>query len=228
MNYIWDIALKAKEDGLLKSDLFWEQGKDVSPYYEQSFACIDQKHIDSSTIEINALYRFEKLFSRYLHEGFIENPQFKKYFFDLVVHFLCEIDLGKGVTKETIYLTELAQDIKDGVWGEMRTDGLHAFEKNDNIMPLLLKQLRIGASLTSFREAVTRFYPDCLIYQMKDDPKRILVYLSHYKTEKQKGKYDFIESMFLPIEYNTKVFWQHHFGMLGVSPTLNLGEIELF
>ena len=228
MEYIWDIVFQAKEAGFLKSDLFWEQGKDVSPYYEQSFSCIDQKHIESSNVEINALYRFEKLFSQYLHDGLTDSPEFKKYFFDLVVHFLCEIDLGKGKTKETIYLAELEQNINDGVWGNISTQDFNAFDKNDNIMPLILKQIRIGGSLTGFREAVTRFYPDCMIYQIKDNPKKILVYLGMKKIEKENKRYGFLESMFLPIEYNTKVFWDHHFGMLGVSTTLMLGEIELF
>ena len=228
MEHIWDIVLKAKEDGVSKSGLFWEQGKDVSPYYEQSFSCLDQNHVEESKIEINSLYRFEKLFSKYLHEGFTENPEFKKYFFDLVVHFLCEIDLGKGKTKETIYLAEIEQDIRAGVWGNFLLKNLNAFDKQDNIMPLVLKQIRIGASLAGFREAVTRCYSDCLIYQVKYNPTKILVYLAKLQTEKEQQKYDFIESMFLPIEYQTKVFWAHHFGMLGVSPTLKLGEIELF
>lgn len=227
MEYIWDIVLKAKEDGFFKSDLFWKQSKDISPYYEQSFSALNQNHVEESTIEINALYRFEELFSKYLHKGYSENPEFKKYFFDLVVHYLCEIDLGKGITKETIYLAELEQDIRNGVFGEVKATDFKSFNKNDSILPLLLKQMRIGATLTGFREAVTRFYPDCLIYQMKDNPKKILVYLGMKKTEKEMQKYDFIETMFLPIEYIVKVFWDKHFGIFGVDATLTMNEIEL-
>ena len=42
MNFIWDIALRAKESGIKEEDLFFEQAEDYSPYYEQSFSVINQ------------------------------------------------------------------------------------------------------------------------------------------------------------------------------------------
>ena len=228
MNYIWDITIQAKEDNFKKSDLFWEQGKDVSPYYEQSFPSLNQPNIYSKTIEINALYRFEKLFSRYLHKGFLENLEFKNYFYDLVIHFLCEIDLGKGISKETIYLSELEEDIKNGVFGQLVSENFTAFERKDNILPLVLSGFRLGTSLAGFREALTRIYEDALVYQIKDEPKKILVYLGRKQTDKENQKLEFIETMFLPLEYNLRAFWENHFGVSGVSPTLIMGKIELF
>ncbi|MFI3212254.1 MAG: hypothetical protein R3Y24_02835 [Eubacteriales bacterium] len=228
MNYIWDIAIQAKEDGYKKSDLFWEQGKVVSPYYEQSFFALNQTNITESRVEINALCRFEKLFGHFLHEGFLDHPEFKNYFYDLVIHFLCEIDLGKGISKESIYLKELERDILMGVYGIEVQENYKAIPKTCNVLPLLMKQLRVGASLSGFREALMRIYPDSLVYQMEDELERILIYLGMKKTEHELQKYNFIETMFLPIEYRTKVFWEHHFGVMGVDATLTLGEIQLF
>ncbi len=228
MNYIWDIVLQAKEDGYKKSDLFWEQGKDVSPYYEQSFSVLNQLHITDNHIEINALARFEKLFDRFLHDGFLENTEFKRYFYDLVIHFLCEIDLGKGISKENIYLKELEQDILMGVYGIEVQENYKAIPKTCNVLPLLLKQIRTNASFSGFREALKRVYPDSFVYQTHDEPEQILVYLGMKKTEHELQKYNFIETMFLPIVYRTKVFWEHHFGVMGVDATLTLGEIQLF
>ena len=228
MNYIWDIAIQAKEDGYKKSDLFWEQGKVVSPYYEQSFLALNQTNITESRVEINALCRFEKLFGHFLHEGFLDHPEFKNYFYDLVIHFLCEIDLGKGISKESIYLKELEHDILNGVYGFDLSESYSLFTTEQNVLPLLMKQLRVGASLRGFREALMRIYPDSLVYQMEDEPERILVYLGMKKTEQELQKYNFIETMFLPLEYSCKVFWEYHFGVLGVDETLILDEIELF
>ncbi len=228
MNYIWDIVIQAKEDGYKKSELFWKQGKDVSPYYEQSFSSLNQLHIVEEQVEINVLTRFEKLFSGYLHDGFLENNEFKKYFYDLVVHFLCEIDLGKGISKESIYLRELEGDILAGIYGINIREGYKAIPKCNNVLPLLLNQIRLGASLRIFREAIKRVYSNSFVYQTHDEPERILVYLGIKKTEDEMKKYNFIETMFLPIEYSSKVFWEHHFGIIGVDATLNLGEIQLF
>lgn len=228
MNYIWDIVLQAKEDGYRKSDLFWEQGKDTSPYYEQSFSVLNQPHITDNHIEINGLARFEKLFGRFLHDGFLDNAEFKQYFYDLVIHFLCEIDLGKGISKESIYLKELEQDILTGVYGLEVQEHYKTIPTTCNVLPLLLKQIRIGASLSGFREALKRVYPDAFVYQTHDEPEQILIYLGMKNTQKELKKYSFVEIMFLPIEYHTKVFWIHHFGVMGVDATLTLGEIQLF
>ncbi len=228
MNYIWDIVIQAKEDGYKKSDLFWEQGKDISPYYEQSFSELNQQHITDSKIEINALSRFQELFGTYLHDDFLDNPEFKEYFYDLVIHFLCEIDLIKGISKESIYLIELENDILRGIYGIDMSENYKSISKTSNLLPLIIKQIRIGSSISLFREALKRVYSNSFVYQTGDKPEQILVYLGIEKTEKELQKYNFIEIMFLPLEYKSKIFWKYHFGILGVTPTLKLGEIELF
>lgn len=228
MNYIWDIVIQGKEDGYKKSELFWEQGKEVSPYYEQSFLELNQLQITDNHIEINALVRFEKLFGRFLHEGFLENEEFKNYFYDLVIHFLCEIDLSKGISKESIYLEELEQDLIAGVYGLEVQEQYQRISKDDNVLPLLLKQMRVGASLSGFREALKRVYPNSFLYQTYEQPERIFVYLGRKESEIEQQKYCFLETMFLPIAYTSKVFFEHHFGVLGVDATLTLGEIQLF
>ena len=46
MNFIWDIILQAQKEGKEKSDLFFWQAQNYSPYYEQSFNTINEEHID--------------------------------------------------------------------------------------------------------------------------------------------------------------------------------------
>ena len=93
MNYIWEMVIKAKQNNLKSSELFFKQGNDISPWYEQSFSSLNQKEIENTNIEINSFYRFNDLFSKFLNEGFLENIEFKEKFFDLVIHFLSEIDV---------------------------------------------------------------------------------------------------------------------------------------
>jgi len=229
MNYIWDIVIKAKQNGIKADKLFFKQGKDVSPWYEQSFSSINQNEVDDSKIEINSLYRFNDLFGKYLHEGFLENIEFKEKFFNLVIHFLSEIDLAKGISKESIYLLQLEEEIDNGVFGEKIRDNFKVFNKNekDKILPIVLLQLKLGSSLYNFRQALKNIYPDVLLYQIKEKPHRILIYLGIKKTDKQVRKIKFINDMFLPIEYNVRMFWENHFGVGGVEVTLNLDDIEL-
>lgn len=48
MNYIWDITIKAHLDGFRKYELFFNQGKHISPWYEQSFTNINQSKIENT------------------------------------------------------------------------------------------------------------------------------------------------------------------------------------
>jgi hypothetical protein len=82
------MVIKAKQNNLKSSELFFKQGNDISPWYEQSFSSLNQKEIENTNIEINSFYRFNDLFSKFLNEGFLENIEFKEKFFDLVIHFL--------------------------------------------------------------------------------------------------------------------------------------------
>lgn len=229
MNYIWEMVIKAKQNNLKSSELFFKQGKDVSPWYEQSFSSLNQKEIENPNIEINSLYRFNDLFNKFLHEGFLENIEFKEKFFDLVVHFLSEIDLSKGLSKESIYLLQLEEEINEGILGKEIGKNFKAFDKNekDKILPILLTQLKIGSSLYNFRGALKSIYPDVLLYQMKEEPNKILIYLGIKKDENQIKKINFIIDMFLEVGYKTRIFWENHFGVGAVEQTLHLDEIEL-
>ena len=227
MNYIWDIVLNAKQNGIKKNELFFQQGIDVSAYYEQSFPCLDQQEVDCNIIEINALYRFDNVFAKYLHSGFSEHLEFKKYFYDLVIHFLCEIDLRKGLSRESLHLLQIEDEIMSNLFGVQMKENFSYFSVKDKdmLIPLVLKQISIDSSLLTFRKALTAIYPDVLLYQLKEEPSMLLIYLGI--TEKEVCKMQFIIDMFLPLEFETRIFWDKHFGVCGVEATLVLGEIVL-
>ena len=228
MNYIWDITLQAHIDGIKKNQLFFEQGANISPWYEQSFTNINQNRVEDTRIEINSLYRFDNIFGKYLQDGFLEHIDFKKYFFDLVMHFLCEVDLSKGITKESIYLSKIKSDIENNIWGKNIKNKFLEFENIDIIITLILLQLRVGSSILIFKRALKSVYPNVLLYQMKNQPNLLLIYFGMSKTKKELSKVEFIQDMFLPLGFNTRIFWDKHFGVCGIDSTMVTGEIELF
>lgn len=228
MNYIWDITLQAHIDGIKKNQLFFEQGANISPWYEQSFPNINQNRVEDTRIEINSLYRFDNIFGKYLQDGFLEHIDFKKYFFDLVIHFLCEVDLSKGITKESIYLSKIKSDIENNIWGKNIKNKFLEFENIDIIITLILLQLRVGSSILIFKRALKSIYPNVLLYQMKNQPNLLLIYFGMKKTQKELKKIEFIQDMFLPLGFITRLFWDKHFGVCGIDSTMVTGEIELF
>lgn len=124
---------------------------------------------------------------------------------------------------------QLEEEIEEGIFGKEIGKNFKAFNKNekDTILPILLTQLKLGSSMYNFRQALKSIYPDVLLYQMKEEPNRILIYLGMKKDEKQIRKINFIIDMFLPIRYKTRIFWEKHFGVGAVEATLHLDEIEL-
>lgn len=229
MNYIWDITIKAHLDGFRKYELFFNQGKHISPWYEQSFTNINQSKIENTNIEINALYRFDDIFGRYFQEAFLEYSDFKKYFFDIIIHFLCELDLSRNISKESIYLSEIKSDIENNVWGKNIKDKLSCFGNQiDIIITLILLQLRVGSSFYIFKKAFKSIYPKAILYQMKKQSNLLLIYLGMKKSEIELNKIEFIQDMFLPLGFITRIFWDKHFGICGVNSTMVSGYIELF
>ena len=55
MNYIWEILLRARANGVQDETLFFAQAKECSPWYEQSFPCLNEDRVTGPVVEINSL-----------------------------------------------------------------------------------------------------------------------------------------------------------------------------
>ena len=229
MNYSWEIVLRAKDKNLIKQDLFFKAASNASPYYEQAFSMINQTEIIDCTIELNPLYRFDYIFNQMLHCELKDLGSFRDYLFDLTTHFLCDVDLYQGLTCKDIYLQKLKTDILHHQYGDVVENIFKLFTKNkqQDMIIFTLIQLEVGSSLHHFRRVVHTIYPECLLYQMKEEPNLLIVYLP--KQEKNEGeRLNLMIYMFLPIGYKIRIFWENHFGVLNIDPSMQLENIELF
>ena len=48
------------------------------------------------------------------------------------------------------------------------------------------------------------------------------------KTEENIKKVEFLKEIFLPIGLELDLFWEYHFGVIGVEITMRIGEIAVF
>ena len=99
-------------------------------------------------------------------------------------------------------------------------------DEQRKLASLLLLQYQVGSALSIFQKAVTQFYPDCLIYQVKNEPEVILLYLGLPASEEP--KIHALQELFLPIQYQLRVFWESHFGVIGVDATMCIDNIEIY
>ncbi len=228
MNYIWEIAIKACQSDIPKRELFFTQAKECSPYYEQSFIDLNKSIIEDRKIEINATYRFDQIYGRYLHDYFPDHIEFKRYFFDISIHFLCEIDFDMETTKESLILKCVEQEIEElakskySIWNEL------TIEEKDIILPLMVKQFRVDSNIEIFKKSLQCFYKKSMFYQMKEEKNFLLIYLGIKKVQEEESKINLLIDLFLPLGFKTRLFWDKHFGVINIDETMVLAEIELF
>lgn len=230
MNFLWDIALRARQQGIKEKDLLFVQAQDYSPFYEQSFSCINETQVHSNTIELNLLFRFADIFQEILAENAQELPQLNKYLIDAALHMILYTDLHHGLTKRDVYILRILYELQQGIYWEEIAKRLEVIpEGNRNrIATLLLNQIQTGSSLKMFRRGVLVIYPDALLYQIKKDRKKLLLYLKEEKTEKDEEKLLLIKDLFLPIGYDLRVFWKYHFGIIGVEDAMRIDETAIY
>ena len=235
MNFLWDIVLQAKEQGIEERELLFRQAREYSPFYEQSFPCINETTVDSGVIELNLLYRFADMFQDILApetlglaEG--EYQEFSAYFIDAALHAILYTDLRHGLTKRELYIRKILEELLDGEFWKEASENFRQIEhlKRNRLAALLLAQMETGSSLILFRRAVLVLYPDAMLYQIKEERKKLLLYLSCPKTEVGERIIQFVKDMFLPIRFELRVFWQYHFGIIGVDETMQLDGMALY
>jgi len=74
MNYIWDHAIKALQQGVDQDDIFYRYGQPFSPYMELSFIDINETK-PQIEVEINPYYRYYSIFKELFEPNFIVSEQ---------------------------------------------------------------------------------------------------------------------------------------------------------
>ncbi|MBX4263357.1 hypothetical protein [Clostridium estertheticum] len=132
MNYIWDILLKADKQNILRGNIKFVPAKVYSPYMEIAFADLNANSLPSdNTIEINGYYRFQNIFDELLNVNFDESKELIETFFDIVIHFLAEIDLSQGLCKNEYYKKFIMKDIRNGSFGYELSENINEFNKEE-------------------------------------------------------------------------------------------------
>jgi hypothetical protein len=230
LNFLWDIVLRAQSCNRREEELFFVQAEEYSPFYEQAFDYINEDCVYTNEIELNLLYRFADIFQDILAEDGRELQEFKKYMIDVVLHILLYTDLRHGLSIREIYIRKLTEELLDGTfWREgAKVFRLISPQKQNRLATLVLSQMQTGSSLLIFRRAVLILFPDAILYQVKADRKKLLLYLQDKPEDYKKQMIQFAQDMFLPLSYNIRIFWEYHFGIIGVEGTMNIDELAIY
>lgn len=230
MNFMWDIVLRAQQQGIGEKDLFFTQAQDYSPFYEQAFSCINETQVRSNTIELNLLFRFAEIFQEILSEDAGEMPDLNRYLTDVSLHTILYMELRHGVRKRDIYIARLLRELRQGIYWEEAAEHLGAVPRKDwnRVAALLLGQIQTGSSLKIFCRGLLIVYPGAVLYQVRKEKKKLLLYLKEDQTQENEEKLHLIRDLFLPIGYDLRVFWKYHFGIIEVEDAMRMDEIAIY
>lgn len=230
MQYLWEVALQADEDGVAREALQYVPAKVFSPYIEASFPDLNSSCIEEQVVEANPLYRFAAVFGEVLDVNLTASQKTRELLFDVCMQYMIQLDLRQGMTRDEYYLRFILQDILQGAYGEAAACAVRCFAARElrGVLSCILTLDRCGGALALFRRAMRIVYPKSMVYLSNEIFREILIYIGRKDTEEERRKVDFLLQFFLSPEYTAHLFWEHHFGIIDIDVTMELGEMELF
>jgi hypothetical protein len=231
MNYIWDMAIKAARHDIESETIHFVQGTICSPYMELAFTDINTASLEPEpTVEINAYYRFCDIFKNLLDINFGEFTEMKAVLFDIIVHYLLYIDCHQGLCKREYYGKFFLNDIKNGVFGTQIKENIAFFELDElhTLLSGLVSLYRTGASVHLFKQVVSKVFKNGIIYYRSEDTPEVLIYLGTPETPVTRRKIDTLLAFFLPLGFDYRLYWEIHFGIMGIEKTMEMDNLVIY
>lgn len=235
MNYIWDTIIKAKRLGIEKERLKFQLAKEYSPYMEMAFFALNEIFANEAEdgeilIEVNPYYRYYEIFKEMFTLDYDGDRELKEEIFDWCIHLLAKVDVNHGLNLREFLRIFIQKEIEQGSFGKDLAVcwEAFAFEQKEYVVHRIIDAYHLGHQITTLKEIITCLFPDSYIYTNHIKKSELLVYVG----KKQKKKYEqqmyFLEKMFLPLEYDFRVYWSNHFGIIGTDETMSIGKIALY
>lgn len=230
MNYIWNILQQAEKEGIDKGSIVFKVAEIYSPYMEIALEDINISSLmDETNIEVNLWYRFYDIFKDLFNVNLKDDLEFREVLLDILMHFLGEIDLNRGICKNYIYKRCLLREIQNGIYGQKLKKNIKVFssEELDYYLDGLINLYSCNTSLHLFNKIIGKIFKNNIVYTNKNKPKDMYIYIAKKKSDNLDLKLSILLDTFLPTNMNPIVFWNNHFGILGVDNTMRIDEISL-
>lgn len=230
MNYIWDTIIRAKQRGIDIDKIHFKLAQRYSAYMEMSFDSINEIIEEDMEVEINPYYRFYSIFKNMFSVEQEEDEQIKAELFDLCVHLLAKIDVNTGMNQQEFFRLFVEQDIERGVFGKRAAVCWQSFEAREKefISNHIVFLYKLGQPIYILKNVIGYIFPNSYLYINNIEKKEILVYAGVKKKEVYENKLRFLRTVFLPLGYDMRIYWDKHLGIIGMAETMQIGQIVLY
>jgi hypothetical protein len=235
MRYLWEVLLAAKEEGIPEEKLRFIHAPLGSGYMELSLPCLNQTWLEEDgqpgeiTIGVNTYYRFYDIFHDMFPPDSADFPALRESLTNLSLHMLAWNDVRRGLTKENYHKRLLAKEILEGGFGEMTKSVFLSMNRRDQEQLLggWLRSFRAGSALSVFLDMVHGLVADSIVYHNNEEPDEILIYTGLKQERSLEQRIRFLIDTFLDIRYQVEIFYEYHFGVIGVEETMQIDEIAI-
>lgn len=227
MRQLWEVLLEAGKEHIPEVEIRFIHASMGSGYMELSLPCINQTWLHDSEkkeipIEVNTYYRFYDIFKNMFPPEQIEYPALRASLTNLILHMLAQNDIKKGMTKEDYHKKLLMQEILEGRFGETAKSVFYAMsrEQQEILLSGWMNSFRVGSALPIFLDMIHGLVEDSIVYHNMECPNEVLIYTGLKKERKLEQRIQFLIDTFLDIQYHVEIFYEYHFGIIGVEETI--------
>lgn len=231
MMYLWEAVLGAVEEGISVKDLRFLHSERGSAYMEMALSYLNQESsLGERELEVNTYCRFYNIFKDLFGPDLTEYKALREGLTNLALHLLAENDVHRGMCREEYYKKLLKRDILEGFYGRLARNVWNNMKREEQEMLLggMLRSFRTGSSLLIFMDMVRGFVADSIIYRSRECTDEIVIYTSFKKTIILEQKLKLLQDLFLDIRYHTEVFYEVHFGIIGIECTMKTEETAIY
>ena len=234
MLYLWNAILEADKQN---KKAYFVAAKHYTMCNELMNEIINVINLNDE-IPVNLNFRFSHIFNLYLklYDNVLILDNDKKNaeklmgeITNLLLHFLGRFDLLKGITKEEIIYSEIEKTFENSY-------GKHLFkffkklnhDEKRIISKMIYKMHRINNPFIPFEKALKKFFDTIYIYQHKEKPANYILYISNKKSSVNEDKLELIKALFFDATCSLEVFWEYHFGIIGINETMKINQIAIY
>lgn len=230
MNFAWEAALSADRSGIEREEIRYIPTQAGSPYAEVIFENLNESTLAQPIVEVNPLYRFSAVFSEIFDRNLCDYQKSREVFFDIYMHYVVQLDLRQRLSRKEYQLKYILKDFLSNVCQMDSKTVLLQMKRGE--VPLLLrlvwKLYRCGSSMPLFREIMRAMFPSSFVYENKGKMNQLLIYIGEKETDQARMRMELLQALFLPVNEQVFLFWEHHFGIIGIDETMMLDEMVLF
>jgi hypothetical protein len=229
LNYVWDLVIKAEQAGMKKRDLYFAPAQVYSPYMELSNEILNTKTVDT-WIEMNPYYRFFEIFRDLFDINNQEHMELRHTLFDILIHFLTDMDLWQGMNRREFYIKFMLMDLEAGIFGMDVAHKMKLLDKGEQevFASNILSLYETGEAVYLLKDTMRKMFKHSTIYANCEEKDELLFYVGQVETDTARAKLELIKQIFLPVRFHTETYWEEHFGIVDVEETMRVDRIAIY